>query len=123
MFLAATEADRMNYTIQPEQTPATFEKFLPYAIALDCEKQWAGKFAFALGAAAGAGTQNAAYTPAWYSGPGIASLGAAGLASSLGDSFSSSIASASTAPGSSSGGSSSGGSSGGGGGGGGGGGW
>ena len=123
MFLAATEADRMNYMIQPDQSPATFEKFLPYAIALDCEKQWAGKFAFALGAAAGAGTQNAAYTPAWYSSPGIAGLGAVGLASSLGDSFSSSISSASTAPGSSSGGSSSGGSSGGGGGGGGGGGW
>jgi hypothetical protein len=123
MFLAATEADRMKYVMQPDQTPATFEKFLPYAIALDCEKQWASQFAFALGSAAGAGSSTTTYSPAWYSGPGIGSLGAVGLASSLGNSFSGSIASASTAPGSSSGGGSSGGSSGGGGGGGGGGGW
>jgi hypothetical protein len=123
MFLAATEADRMKYVMQPDQTPATFEKFLPYAIALDCEKQWASQFAFALGSAAGSGASTTSYSPSWYSGPGIGSLGAVGFASSLGDSFSGSIASASTAPGSSSGGGSSGGSSGGGGGGGGGGGW
>jgi hypothetical protein len=124
MFLAATEADRMKYVMPLEQTPATFEKFLPYAIALDCEKQWASQFAFALGTAASAGTSTSSYSPGWYSGPGIGSLGAAGFASSLGDSFSGSIASASTAPGSSSGGGGfSGGSSGGGGGGGGGGGW
>jgi uncharacterized membrane protein YgcG len=124
MFLAATEADRMKYAVQqPEQTPATFEKFFPYAIALDCEKQWAGQFAFVLGAAAGEGASTTTYSPAWYSGEGIGSLGAVGFASSLGDSFSGSIAAASTSPGSSSGGGSSGGSSGGGGGGGGGGGW
>ena len=124
MFLAATEADRMKYMIQLDQTPATFEKFLPYAIALDCEKQWAGNFAFALSAAAGGSARNAAYSPAWYSGADVAGLGAAGLASSLGSSLSGSIASSSTAPGSSSGGGgSSSGSSGGGGGGGGGGGW
>lgn len=126
MFLAATEADRMQYVIQADLSQATFEKFLPYAIALDCEKQWAGKFASVLGAAAaataGGGTRSAAYSPAWYSGAGIAGLDTVSFASSLGSSFSSSIASASTSPSSGSGGSS-GGSSGGGGGGGGGGGW
>jgi hypothetical protein len=109
--------------MQPDQTPETFEKFLPYAIALGCEKQWASQFAFALGTAATAGGSTTSYSPAWYSGSNIGSLGAVGLASSLGDSFSGSIAAASTSPGSSSGGGSSGGSSGGGGGGGGGGGW
>jgi uncharacterized membrane protein len=100
-------------------TPSVFEKFLPYAIALDCENRWSKKFE-AEAAAAGItpdGQRNY-YTPGWYSGASFNELGTAGFAGAIGASMASAVASASTAPGS--GGS---GGSGGGGGGGGGGGW
>ena len=40
-FLSHVEADRMD---RIAQTPATFEKFLPYAMALGVEKKWVGAF-------------------------------------------------------------------------------
>jgi hypothetical protein len=40
-FLTHVEADRMD---RIAQTPATFEKFLPYAMALGVEKKWVGAF-------------------------------------------------------------------------------
>ncbi|HXZ27370.1 MAG TPA: DUF2207 domain-containing protein, partial [Terriglobales bacterium] len=121
MFLSATEEDRMNRMSPVAQTPEVFEKFLPYALALDVEHAWAEQFSGVLGAA-GQGPSSSGYTPAWYHGSDFSSLGAAGFASSLGGSFAGAIASSSTAPGSSGGGGGGGGS-GGGGGGGGGGGW
>ena len=53
-FLTHVEADRMD---RIAQTPETFEKFLPYAMALGVEKKWVGAF------------QNI-YTqpPSWYQG-------------------------------------------------------
>ncbi len=53
-FLSHVEADHMD---RIEQTPETFEKFLPYAMALGVEKKWVGAF------------QNI-YTqpPSWYQG-------------------------------------------------------
>jgi len=119
MFLRAAERDRLNMLNPPERTPELFEKYLPYALALDVEQEWAEQFSDVL-AQAGAGGQ--AHSPAWYSGSSWSTMGAAGFASSFGGSFSGAIASSSTAPGSGSGGGG-GGSSGGGGGGGGGGGW
>ena len=116
-FLAATEKDRLNMLNPPEKTPELFEKYLPYALALDIEQQWAEQFSDILSAAA-AGEGAAVYSPDWYSGTALSSMTTGGFASSL----SSAISSASTTPGSSSG-SGGGGSSGGGGGGGGGGGW
>jgi uncharacterized membrane protein YgcG len=122
LFLDTAEKDRLEMLHPPSITPEVFEKFLPYAIALDCENQWSKKFE-ADAAAAGVGNdQGYGYTPLWYSGSNFASLGTAGLASSIGSALGASVASASTAPGSSSG-SGGGGFSGGGGGGGGGGGW
>lgn len=120
-FLTATEKDRLNMLNPPERTPALFEKFLPYALALGVEQQWAEQFSDVL---AGAGVADTAvgYSPAWYSGTTMQSLAAGDFAASLGDSLATSVSSSSTAPGSSSG-SGGGGSSGGGGGGGGGGGW
>ncbi len=123
MFLSAVEKDRYNALMPVKKTPELFEKYLPFALALDVEQAWSEQFAEVLGAAAEApqaGTST--YSPSWYSGTNWSSLGAAGFASGFGSSFSSAIASSSTAPGSSSGGGG-GGSSGGGGGGGGGGGW
>ena len=119
MFLAAVEGDRMNILTPASKTPELFEKYLPYALALDVEQEWSEQFADIL---AKTGEKGATYSPAWYSGSNWRTLGATGFASSLGSSFSSAISSSSTAPGSRSGGGG-GGSSGGGGGGGGGGGW
>lgn len=122
MFLTTTEKDRINF-FSPVggKTIKLFEKYLPYAIALDIEKEWSEQFSDILSSTAETGTQ---YTPCWYSGPAWYTLGISNFASSLGSSLSSTISSSSTPPGSSSGGGGGGGgSSGGGGGGGGGGGW
>jgi Predicted membrane protein (DUF2207) len=122
MFLGAVEGDHMNRAMPPEQTPAVFEKYLPYALALDVEQAWAEKFSGVLGAAGQMpGSSSTIYSNSWYVGAAGGALGAAGLASLLGGSFSSAISSSASAPGSSGGGG--GGGSGGGGGGGGGGGW
>jgi uncharacterized membrane protein YgcG len=121
LFLTVTEKERLNLLNPPEKTPELFEKYLPYALALDVEVQWTEQFAEVLAAAAAAG---AAYTPVWYSGPSFSpGYAFTDFSSDLGSSFSSAISSSSTAPGSSSGFSSGGGFSGGGGGGGGGGDW
>lgn len=117
-YLGVAEEDRLNFAHPPKKTPELFEKFLPYAIALDVENEWGKKFAGVLAAAAAAGA--AGY--AWYHGSRNWSDNPSGFANHLGSTVASAISSASTAPGSSSGSSGSG-SSGGGGGGGGGGGW
>ncbi|MBN3038063.1 MAG: DUF2207 domain-containing protein [Candidatus Omnitrophica bacterium] len=117
LYLSVAEKERMNFLNPPEKTPELFEKYLPYALALDVEQPWSEQFSEVLEKAAQAGQ---AYSPGWYSGSSWNSLGSRGFASGIGSSLSGAIASSSTAPGSSGGG---GGSSGGGGGGGGGGGW
>ncbi|HEY2069088.1 MAG TPA: DUF2207 domain-containing protein [Rhizomicrobium sp.] len=123
LFLTMTEKDRLEVLNPPNVTPALFEKFLPYAIALECENSWSKKFDAEAAQAGMTPDSNGVYfMPLWYSGSGFGSLGAAGFASGLGASLASEAASASSAPGSSSG-SGGGGFSGGGGGGGGGGGW
>jgi hypothetical protein len=123
LFLVTAEKARLEALNPPQVTPEVFERFLPYAIALDCENQWSRKFE-AEAAAAGMtpSTTYGGYSPLWYSGSSFDRLGAAGFSSALGASMASAAASAATAPGSSSG-SGGGGFSGGGGGGGGGGGW
>lgn len=120
MFLGAVEADPIRRAMPPDRTPETFEKFLPYAMALGVEKAWAEKFSGVIDGASKIPGGTNGYSPAWYSGPGWTNFGAAGFASSLAGSFSGAISSSASAPGSSGGG---GGGSGGGGGGGGGGGW
>ena len=118
MYMKTAEEERLKVLNPPEKTPELFERYLPYALALDCENEWNAKFTAVLAAAALAG----AAAPVWYSGSNWNSGNIGGFTDSLGSSLASSAASASTAPGSSSG-SGGGGSSGGGGGGGGGGGW
>jgi uncharacterized membrane protein YgcG len=118
-YLSVTEEERLETLHPPEKTPALFERYLPHAIALGVENQWAQRFSGVLAAAAATGQ---AHTYGWYSGHSDPWNDAGGFADSVGDSLASTISSASTAPGSSSG-SGGGGSSGGGGGGGGGGGW
>ncbi len=119
MYLMAAEKERLQMSGPPEPTPELFERYLPYALALGVEKQWASQFANILGRV---GTEQQQYRPAWYHGTSWQRLGAVGLAGAVATALPRTVSAASTAPGSSSGGGG-GGSSGGGGGGGGGGGW
>lgn len=121
MFLGTAEKDRLNFAVPLKKTPEVFEKFLPYALALNVEQAWAENFTDVLTRAGQSGSESA-YHPVWYSGRSLDSFQPSSFASSFGGGMVSSISSSSTAPGSSSG-SGGGGSSGGGGGGGGGGGW
>ena len=119
MFLATAEKDRLEALNPPDVTPEIFEKFLPYAIALDCGNQWSRRFeaqAAATGMAPDA--RGRYYAPGWYSGASFDNFGAIGFAGALGASIAAAAALSSSTPGSGGGGFS-----GGGGGGGGGGGW
>jgi uncharacterized membrane protein YgcG len=118
-YLEVAEKDEMNLRNPPEKTPELFEAYLPYALALGVDQEWAEKFAGVLAAARN--QDGGAYHPAWYHGTWSTSnlmTSTSQLSSSLNTAISSSV----TPPGSSSGGGG-GGFSGGGGGGGGGGGW
>src|SRR5687768_172891 len=117
-YLSITERERLDRMHAPDDNIETFERYLPYAIALEVENRWSERFSAQLAAAQAAGQSGFA----WYSGSHSPWTDSGGFVESIGSSLSSSISSASTAPGSSSG-SGGGGSSGGGGGGGGGGGW
>jgi uncharacterized membrane protein len=43
-FLSVTETDRLKFHNAPEKNPEMFEKFLPYAMVLGVEKEWAKQF-------------------------------------------------------------------------------
>ena len=116
IFLRSVDGNRLNQLMPPEKTPELFDKYLPYALALDCELAWAQQFATVLEDA----KQSNDYSPYWYLGNRPYPMNA--FPSAFGASFSNAISSSATTPGSSSG-TGGGGFSGGGGGGGGGGGW
>jgi hypothetical protein len=120
-YLSVAEEARLNKLNPPEKTPELFERYLPYALALDVENEWSERFATVLTLASMNPSDNG-YRPRWYRGnswrPGATGNFSRNLSSSLGAAVASSV----TPPGSSSG-SGGGGFSGGGGGGGGGGGW
>lgn len=116
MFLRAVDGDRLNRLMPPDKTPELFEKYLPYAVALDSEQAWAQQFSAVLEHAG----QSTGYSPAWYVGSHAFAMNAFAL--SFSGSFSNAVAASTSTPGTSSG-SGGEGFSGGGGGGGGGGGW
>lgn len=117
LFLTVAEKDRLQKINPPQKDPQVFEKYLPFALALDVDKEWALYFKDSLDKA----LQNGNYSPSWYHGTSWGTLGTVGFASALSGGIAGSLSSATTTSSSSS--SSGGGSSGGGGGGGGGGGW
>ena len=119
LYLGVAEKDDLNIAHPPELTPALFERYLPFAIALGVANDWAEQFATVLSKMDRA--ERAAYSPRWYHGD-FQPHRLSSFVNDVGSGFSSAIASAATPPGSSSGGGG-GGFSGGGGGGGGGGGW
>lgn len=121
LYLSVAEKDQLKAMKSPEKTPELFVKFLPYALALDVEQQWAGQFADLFARLKQEGYGDPAYSDTgyylWYFNDGRFDFG---------DRFTSQVSASLTPPGSSSAFSSDsggGGSSGGGGGGGGGGGW
>lgn len=113
MYIETAEIDKIKFHNDPEKYGGQFEHLLPYAMIFGLEKKWADKF-------------KDLYTtpPNWYTGDNWSTFNAYILASSLSDSFSSTVSAASVSPRSSGGsGFGGGGFSGGGGGGGGGGSW
>ena len=118
-YLVVAEKDELRFKHPPEKTPELFERYLPYALALDVEQVWGEKFSRVIATARRDGSYRQPY---WYHGTHWRGQSVGSFASSLGSTLTSTVSSSSTAPGSSSG-SGGGGSSGGGGGGGGGGGW
>jgi len=97
LYLSVAEKDRLNLLNPPEKTPELFEKYLPYALALDVENAWSEQFAEVL---AKAGTEAQPYSPVWYSGSSWDRFNTSRFSDSLGSSFASAISSSSTAPGS-----------------------
>ncbi len=122
MYLNTAEQDRLDLMHPPEMTPKLFEKYLPYALALDVENRWSEQFNKAMQAQ---GKNMNGYQPNWYVGNNYSRFNFATTASSIGTGLASSTIAAATppAPSGGSGGFGGGGFSGGGGGGGGGGGW
>ena len=118
-YLATAERNRLQTLGSIDQQLLLFEKYLPYALALDVAQEWSENFSETLEQAAQEPGRH--YRPRWYTGRSWEPAHATRFGNVLGRTLSSTVASAATAPGSSSG--FSGGSSGGGGGGGGGGGW
>jgi uncharacterized membrane protein YgcG len=134
LFLTTAEENRLRELNPPQVTPQLFERFLPYAIALDCELAWGKKFEADATRAGMTPAQIQSYQPVWYSSTSSHDFSSSTFASSVGSALATATASASVSPSSTSyssgsssssfsSGSSGGGSSGGGGGGGGGGGW
>jgi hypothetical protein len=72
-FLSVTEKQRLAFHQAPNRSPKEFEQFLPYAMVLGVEKQWAAQF-----------TSVYLTPPNWYEGSHGAAFGAWYLASSLG---------------------------------------
>ncbi len=99
-FLTFTEKDRLQFHNAPTKNPKQFHQFLPYAVALGVERQWAKQFE----------GMDITKQGGWYSSPS-GSFHSVAFASSLGSDFSRSVSSSftPTQSGSGSGGGSSGG--------------
>ena len=129
MYLGVAEEDRLEAFYPPKKTPELFEKYLPYAVALDVENAWAKRFDGILSDAMMEEIERS-----WYMSDDKDRANPGNIVNFVSTSLAATVAAASTPPGSSgsrsgsssdssSSGSSGGGSSGGGGGGGGGSGW
>ncbi len=84
MYLSTAEKDRLEMLHPPEKTPELFEKYLPYAFALDVENEWSEQFSEVLAQAAVAGQT---YSPSWYAGSSWNSQKFSGFAAGLGSSL------------------------------------
>ncbi|MEW8021081.1 MAG: hypothetical protein AB2811_10190 [Candidatus Sedimenticola endophacoides] len=91
------EQEELDFKHPPERTPQLFERYLPYAIALDLEQRWGERFSSLLH------TGEDGYQPHWYQGNGWHGQGFTGFASALGSGMGAAVSAASTPPGSASG--------------------
>lgn len=94
MFLMAAEKDRLEMLNPPAFTQETFEKFLPYAIALDCEIAWSKNFEAQVNASQ---LKPAPYRPGWFVGTAL-TLAALDSVTALGANLGSAAAAASVSP-------------------------
>jgi hypothetical protein len=101
MFLGATSGDRLQRMVPAERTPELYEKYLPYALALNVEQAWTEQFTDVLSRAMR--PDGSGYHPGWYSGSMFDSAQVGSFGDVVGSSLTSAISSSSTAPGSSSG--------------------
>ncbi len=85
MYLSVAEKERLELLHPPDKTPELFEKYLPYAFALDVENEWSEQFAEVLAQAAKTGQS---YAPTWYDGNSWNSRNFSGFAAGLGSSLS-----------------------------------
>ncbi|MDD3803493.1 MAG: DUF2207 domain-containing protein [bacterium] len=118
MYLRSAEKNELEISSRRAPDEKEYEKYLPYAVALDVEDGWTKSFTANAGYADYSGERG--YRPSWYSG---SFAGAAYFSSAFSSSFGSAVNASSISPKRSSSSGFGGGSSGGGGGGGGGGGW
>ncbi len=66
LFLKTTETERLDMVgTPPTRTPELYEKYLPYAIALNAERQWTQQFASVFKQLE---AEDHAYSPLWYGG-------------------------------------------------------
>jgi uncharacterized membrane protein YgcG len=79
MYMKTAEEHRLNMLNPPEQTPALFEKLLPYALVLDLTNEWCEKFDNVL--------KNAKYYPKWYNSDFMDDFTTAAFAAALSASF------------------------------------
>ncbi|MEM7466116.1 MAG: DUF2207 domain-containing protein, partial [Pseudomonadota bacterium] len=100
-YVEIAEKHELDYRNPAGKTPQLFEKYLPYALALEIEQQWAEQFNDVIANAAGSSN---GYSPTWYHGSHWHPSQPSHFSSALAGSLTSAIASSSTAPGSSSGG-------------------
>jgi len=67
VFLSGTYSNHPKHTATTPITKEIYEKYLPYAIALDVEKEWGNRFIQQLSAA---GIEVTSYQPYWWNGIG-----------------------------------------------------
>jgi uncharacterized membrane protein YgcG len=97
MFLDTAEKERWEILNPPDMTPELFEKYLPYALALDVDHTWSETFEREIRIREGADYH---YRPSWYTGRNFSGVGANGLAGSLSNALTSATAASRMAPGS-----------------------
>jgi len=98
-YLSIAEGERLRILHPPEKTPALFEKWLPYAMALGFENQWGNQFTNVLNRA----NDGAGYQAGWYVGGLPGDMGINNMAANLSQGLVGAVSSSATAPGSSSG--------------------
>ncbi len=97
-YLEVAEKGRLNFHHAPELTPEIFEEYLPYAIALDVENEWADQFDSAMSRI---GKAEAYEQPHWYRGRRSTRFRSRAFVGAVSGSLASTIASASSPPASS----------------------